>query len=150
MKQDEFNDIEGMTPQELEAELRSKEHEQISGLLKQLPKREPSLAWRSSLSERLLKEAAKHRKTRRAFPALAGFATVLGAAAVFLALTVTRAPQNGSESAVAQMVRWHEEAAAATVLPADSASLDGFSTLPKGQFSNNSDELLYGGSVQSL
>jgi hypothetical protein len=108
-----------------------------------LPQRRPSPIWRGSLDRRLSDESS-HRATLRHGPAFL-------AAAAAIALGAFFGLRNTSPEAIGagQLIQWHEEAVASSVLPGDGANLGGFSSPPKRTAPQEEDPL-YDGSLMSL
>lgn len=133
-------EIEAQLDTELDAQ------SQVSNMVRSLPVEEPSLEWQSRVRQQT---QVIVRKARRAalWPLRVAGVSVVGAAAcaIFVANMVADRPEKISTEA---MLNWHDEAVAASVLPGDSISLAGASTLPSKPAARN--DLFDGGSLPSL
>ena len=116
---------------------------QAASAVSNLPQRRASLIWRGSLDRRLSDESS-HRATLRHGP-------VFLAAAAAIALGAFFGLRHSSPEAIGagQLIQWHEEAVASTVLPGDGANLGGFSS-PSKRPAQNEEDPLYDGSLMSL
>ena len=137
----------------LDAQLESSEQMQMASLIRELPEKPPSFSWRDSLSARLLSEVSK----RRGFWAKLGLTPVAGSslaavtAAAILMAVVFRVPTTSEQKLGADtLLQWHEEAIASTALPGDGTELDGFSVTTPQRKIDDTDDLLYGGSLHAL
>ncbi len=136
----------------LDAQLESSEQLQVASLIRELPEKPPSFSWRDSLSTRILSEVRK----RRGFWARLGLTPVAGSslaaaagAAIFFAV-VFRPATSEQRLGADTLLQWHEEAIASTALPGDGTELDGFSVTAPQRKIDDTDDLLYGGSLHSL
>lgn len=129
------------------------EKARMSALLNNLPEAAPSRAWRSKLSDRLLAEARKRRGLLARWgirPVVASLATAAAAVAIIVANLDRPGSAEGPALTAEKMLQWHDEAMASSLLPSDSANLEGLSTLPVQQPADESDDLLYKGSLHNL
>ncbi len=115
--------------------------------LRDLPAPSPSLAWRSQLNERIATRASRRSafRLRWGLPIL-GTASV--AATALVALYAWKPTQPEVEPNITSyLFEWHEEAAAAVILPDGGTDLEGFLRKPRTPHSDEIDELLYGRSI---
>jgi hypothetical protein len=141
-----------LTPREsalLEVMLEEQRGQEAAAVVKSLKRDEPSLAWRSSVNERIAKSAVKPRKSWQFIK----FAPPVALAAAVTAWFAIVYGSNGDDHGVngtnitSFLYEWHEEASAAVILPDGGTDLDGFLNRTGHQSKSDVDELLYGRSV---
>jgi hypothetical protein len=136
----------------LDATLSEDEAQQrVARLLGNLPREEPSLAWRSRLNERIYREASK--PLRGVSWLRAGLIVSAAACALVVATVVIQVPRSNAVPSVASelLVQWHEEAAASVALPADGSSMTTFTIAEQAPIRNDEvEDLLYGDSLDAL
>lgn len=143
---------ERLTPKEsalLEVMLEEQRGQEVVSVVKSLKRDEPSLAWRSSVNERIAKAAVKPRKARQ-FIKVAPPVAMAAALTAWFVLAYDGSgvpPVADSTSITSFLYEWHEEASAAVILPDAGTDLDGFLNRTGHQSMSDVDELLYGTSV---
>lgn len=141
-----------LTPKEsafLEAMLEEQRGQEAVAVVKSLKRDEPSLAWRSSVNERIAKSAVKPRRSKQ-FIKVAPPVVLAAALTAWFVLVYggsENLPGANSTSITSFLYEWHEEASAAVILPDAGTDLDGFLNRTGHQSRSDVDELLYGGSV---
>ncbi len=113
-KRNRIDELEGVTPAELDERLTRPDQANIARMVRALPEEPVSLVWRSELNERLVKARDRVRKNRRQIwiwrPALGvGLAAII-AVAVFLPRTNVQPPVSAAPSVEAALVRAHSRA----------------------------------------
>lgn len=136
----------------LDAQLESEEQNRVASFVQGLPAPTPSLAWRASLEERILREIGKKRSFWRRFETNPLFASSLVAAAAAVLIAVVWMKSTSPEPALnaEKIMEWHEEAVASASLPGDGVNMEGFATTGQQGKRDDTDGLLYGGSLHSL
>lgn len=132
----------------LEAYLDEEAGSETLEAIKALRREDPSFAWRARLDERLVARAGEARRRSWQAPVAFGSAVAALAAISFIFLKAGQPLESvASSNLTTYLYEWHEEAAAAVLLPSGGTDLNGIVNFSTRPMDDDLDELLYGRSV---